>query len=314
MKKMTMTVVLLMSTIGLIAQKVQPKRFEYPFQVLVYDLPTASNGIDYRLYVRPPLREPENGELASSFYFLDPLRLFVPSAAMSYNYEYFNYIPSAYFIGIGYKNEEDGIPKVENRTRDYTPTPFAPPDSTHFLASNPSDYMGSGGTDEFLKVLKDELIPFVEEQLKSVGSDRVLIGNSLSGLAVIHSLLTRPELFNRYLIVSPSLWWDDWYKPRDERYVMKQVSAMSKDSLRNNTRVYFAIGEEEEGFGMVTDLYVLANELRTNRIGNLKIYLDVLEGEQHEGVFPSAFMKGILGLYNNEEKRRSSASPVKWEN
>ena len=97
---------------------------------------------------------------------------------MSDNYEYFNYIPPAYFIGIGYSNEADGVPKAENRTRDYTPTKFTPQDSTHFLASRPVDYLGSGGTNAFLKVLKNEIIPFVEENFELNKADRVLIGKS----------------------------------------------------------------------------------------------------------------------------------------
>ena len=314
MKKLILVLVIWVFSFELSSQTIEPKPFEYPFKVRVYDLPTSSNGINYRIYIREPLREPENGELASAFYFLDPIRLFVPSAAMSSNYEYFNYIPSAYFIGIGYANEADGLPKVENRTRDYTPTTFTPPDSTHFLSFSPVDYIGSGGADAFLKVLKDELIPFVEKHCNVSDSDRVLIGNSLSGLAATHTLLTQPDLFNRYLIISPSLWWDDWYNARQDRYVMKQVSALNKDLFNNETRVYFAIGEEEEGFGMVTDLYLLVNKLKMKRIDNLKLFLDVLEGEQHEGVFPSAFMKGIIGIYSNEEKRIPSASPVTWEN
>jgi predicted alpha/beta superfamily hydrolase len=294
------------------AQIIESKPFEYPYNVLVYDLPTASNGINYRLYVRKPLRDPDDGEQASAFYFLDPLRLFVSAAAMSYNYEYFNYIPAAYFIGIGYSNEADGMPKEENRTRDYTPTSFAPPDDTHFLSSNPVDYIGSGGTDAFLKVLENEIIPFVSERFKVSNTDRVLIGNSKSGLAAVHCLLTHPDLFNRYVISSPSIWWDDWAKPRQDRYIMKQVASLSENAYNVENRVYFAVGEAEEGFGMVTDLYVLANALKAKKMDNLKIFLDVLKEEQHEGVFPSAFMKGILGIYADEVKRRPSASPVKW--
>ena len=297
----------------LFAQTVEPKPFVYPHKVLVYDLPTASNGVDYRIYIREPLREPENGEKASAFYFLDPLSLFVPSAAMSSNYEYFNYIPTAYFIGIGYRNESDGKPKAENRTRDYTPTEFSPPDSTHFLTYTPVDYLGSGGADAFLQVLRDQIIPFVEGTVDVNRSDRVLIGKSLSGLAATHTLLTQPDLFNRYIIISPSLWWDDWNYPRNDRYVMKQASEIKADMFNNETRVYFAIGEEEDGFGMVTDLYLLVNHLKMKRIDNLKLYLEVIDGEIHEGVFPSAFMKGILGVYKNEEKRRPSPSRVIWD-
>ncbi|MFH6601864.1 alpha/beta hydrolase [Maribacter algicola] len=312
MNNLSMTLFLLILPFVSISQAIQPKPFEYPHKVLVYDLPTSSNGINYRIYVREPLRKLENGEKASVFYFLDPLSLFVPSSIMSSNYEYFNYIPPAYYIGIGYQDEADGIAKAENRTRDYTPTKFSPPNSTHFLASNPADYVGSGGTDAFLKALREEIIPFVEEHFNVNDSDRVLIGNSLSGLAATHTLLTQSDLFDRYLIVSPSLWWDDWNYDRPERYFMKQVSSLGKDLFKKKTRVYFAVGAEEEGFGMVTDLYLLVNKLKMKRIDDLKVHLEVLDGEIHEGVFPSAFMKGIIGLYSNEEKRRPSPSPINW--
>ena len=226
------------------SQSIQPVPFEYPYEVDVYDLPVASNGIEYRLYIRKPLRDPEEGEKSSTFYFLDALRLFVPSASMSYNYEIFNYIPSAYYIGIGYTDEADGIPKEVNRTRDYTPTQFAPSDSNHFLSSNPVDYESSGGADAFLQVLKDEIIPFVETHYKVSNTDRVLIGNSKSGLAAVHTFLTKPALFNRYIIISPSIWWDDYFKTRAERYVMTQSTAIDEELFAKETRIYFAVGEE----------------------------------------------------------------------
>lgn len=293
------------------AKELTPQPFEYPYPVEVFDLPPSENGVEYRIFVRPPLREPAEGERASCFYFLDALRNFVPAAAMSYNYEIFNYIPAAYFIGIGYRNEADGV-KEENRTRDYTPTAFVPPDENHFLASSPVDWEGSGGADRFLDVVEEQIIPFIEQRYEVDGEDRVLIGKSTSGLLAVHSLLTRPGLFNRYVIVSPAIWWDDWLYERRDRYVMKAVAAMDGAAYPVETRAYFAVGDAEERLGLVTDLYVLTNALRNRRIENLEVYLDVLEGEQHEGVFPAAFMRGIVGVYAGEPDRKPSASPVKW--
>lgn len=295
-----------------LAQEIEAVFFEYPYEVQVYDLSTSSNGIEYRLYVRPPLREPGPGEKPSVFYFLDALRNFVPAAAMSYNYEYFNYIPAAYFVGIGYQSEADGITKEENRTRDYTPTSFTPPDSAHFLASNPVDYVGSGGTDAFLETLQKQIIPFVEDRFDVDPGDRVLIGKSMGGLAAVHALLTKPGLFNRYIIISPSIWWDDWLYERRDRYVMRMTRASADLTYPVETRAYFAVGDAEEKLGLVTDLYVLTNTLRNQRRPNLKLFLDVLDGEQHEGVFPAAFMKGIAGIYADEPRRKPSASLVEW--
>ncbi len=300
------------STCASLAQEVEPKSFEYPYEVLVYDLPTAENGIDYRLYVRKPLRAPAEGEAPSTFYFLDALRLFVPAAAMTSNFEYFNYHPAAYFVGIGYQDEADGVPKEANRTRDYTPTTFTPPDDKHFLAGNPVDYEGSGGCDAFLDVIDKQIVSFMEEQF-GVGEDRVLIGKSMSGLAAVHALMTRPDLFNRYIIISPAIWWDDWLYARDERYVMRQAKQVATQEYNRETRAYLAVGEAEDSFGLVTDMYVLANTLRMQRKENLKVHMDVLPDELHEGVFPGAFMKGIVGIYAEEEGRRPSATSVRWK-
>ena len=291
---------------------IEAKPFQYPHDVMVYDLPTAPNGIDYRLYVRPPLRAPGEGHNAPSIYILDPISLFAPAAAMTAHYETFNYMPAAYFIGIGYQDEADGTARTHNRTRDYTPTSFSPPDETHFLAANPADYEGSGGADAFLDVVESLIVPFVEARFDVSGDDRVLIGNSMSGLAAVHTLLNRPGLFNRYAIVSPALWWDDWMLPRQDQYVMQQVGETSDTSLPIETRVYFAVGSAEERLRLVTDLYVLVDALRQRGDSNLKLHLDVLEDEIHEGVFPAAFMRGIVGVYAGEPERRPSATRISW--
>lgn len=297
---------------GAAETSVERKPFEYPYEVFVYDLPAAANGVKYRLYVRPPLREPGEGEAAASFYFLDAIANFAPAAAMTFNYEHFNYLPAAYYIGIGYQDEADGIAKEKNRTRDYTPTKFTPPDASHFLASSPASHEGSGGATAFLDVLEQEIIPFVESRFEVDEHERVLIGSSLGGLAAVHALLTRPGLFERYLIISPSIWWDDWSDARHERYVMKTARQNEDRSYPRETRAYFAVGSAEERLGMVTDLYVLTNALASRGDDNLKVRLEVLDGEMHEGIFPAAFMRGIVGLYAGDPERRESASRIRW--
>jgi predicted alpha/beta superfamily hydrolase len=297
---------------GSTPQEIAPQPFEYPYPVEVYDLPRSANGIEYRLYVRPPLEDPAEGEPPSTVYFLDALRNFTPAAAMSYNWEYFNYIPSSYFVGIGYRNEADGISRESNRTRDYTPTAFEPPDESHFLASHPVDWQGSGGAPAFFDVVEKEIVPFIEKRFAVSADDRVLVGKSTSGLAATYALLTRPELFNRYVIVSPAIWWDDWLDERRDRAIGEAERATRHLSRRREVRAYFAVGEAEERLRLVTDLYVLVDSLRNRHDPNLKVRLEVLPGEQHEGVFPAAFMRGIVAVYAQEPARRSSSVPVAW--
>ncbi len=295
-----------------LAKNLPAKKFEYPWDVKVFDLQVSSNGVKYRLYVRPPIEPPQEGQKSSTFYFLDPLALFTPAAAMSYNYEYFNYIPSAYFIGIGYQDEADGNWREANRTRDYTPTSFTPPED-HFLRANPVDYENSGGADAFLDVVQNEVIPFIEAKYDVDRQDRVLIGKSMSGLAAAYALMTRPAMFKRYLIISPSIWWDDFLYPRMDRAIMKTEQATKETEYPFETRAYFAVGDSEERMSLVTDVYVLFNALQRRFNPNLKVNLEVLPQELHEGIFPNAFMRGIVGVYADEEGRRSSASKLTWD-
>lgn len=96
-----------------------------------------------------------------------------------------------------------GIPNTQ-RTRDLTPTHgrFVRADGTKGLVE------GSGGGEAFLDFLEKTLIPHVEGNYRTQPF-RILAGHSLGGLLVIHTLSTRPHLFQGLLSASPSLAWDE---------------------------------------------------------------------------------------------------------
>lgn len=90
-----------------------------------------------------------------------------------------------------------------NRPRDLTPT--------HVASRNEKDRraQSSGGGERFTQFLSEELIPHIEKNYPAA-KDRMLIGHSLGGLMVINTLVKHPHLFNKYLAIDPSLWWDEW--------------------------------------------------------------------------------------------------------
>jgi predicted alpha/beta superfamily hydrolase len=90
-----------------------------------------------------------------------------------------------------------------NRTRDLTPT-----HSTIMEGKEQSFLAGSGGGKDFLKFIKSELIPHIESTYRTMPY-RVLVGHSFGGITVINALYTMPEIFNAYVAIDPSLWWDD---------------------------------------------------------------------------------------------------------
>lgn len=89
-----------------------------------------------------------------------------------------------------------------NRARDYTPSHMATG------GYGPQHQRFSGGGADFRSFLAEELIPFVERNYRTTGRP-TLVGHSYGGLFGTWTAFTEPELFSHYLLVSPSLLYDD---------------------------------------------------------------------------------------------------------
>ena len=66
----------------------------------------------------------------------------------------------------------------------------------------------SGGSEKFRQFLEAELQPFIEATYRTA-PPKTLIGQSLGGLLATEIFIKTPTLFDNYIIVSPSLWWDN---------------------------------------------------------------------------------------------------------
>lgn len=65
-----------------------------------------------------------------------------------------------------------------------------------------------GGAAKFRQFLREELMPRVRERYRTT-DERAIVGESLAGLFVVDTLLSEPELFDTYIAIDPSLWWND---------------------------------------------------------------------------------------------------------
>jgi uncharacterized protein len=101
-------------------------------------------------------------------------------------------VPEMIVVAVGYPD----------RTRDLTPTHIDE------MMGDSNFPRSSGGLDKFTDFLEKELIPHIEQKYNAAPY-RTYVGHSLGGLAVTHTLLTRPHLFSNYVSIDPSLWWDD---------------------------------------------------------------------------------------------------------
>ncbi len=64
-----------------------------------------------------------------------------------------------------------------------------------------------GGSAAFRRFIADELMPEVRRRVR--GSDETaIIGESLAGLFIVETFFLQPELFDTYIALSPSIWWN----------------------------------------------------------------------------------------------------------
>jgi len=118
-----------------------------------------------------------------------------------------------------------GIANVD-RMRDFT-----------FPTKNGEDrenYPTSGGSEAFISFLKSEVIPTVEKKYR-VSAPSTLIGQSMGGQLTTEILFKNPDVFDNYIIVSPSLWWDD-----------KSLLATDPKPLKGKRKIYIAVGKEDK--------------------------------------------------------------------
>lgn len=116
-----------------------------------------------------------------------------------------------------------------DRVRDLTPTHSTSwsngeQDATHFK--------NSGCGEKFISFIEIELIPYIDSHYKTEPY-RMFVGHSLGGLMVVNTLINNPKLFNSYVAIDPSIWWDN-------KTIMKQAVIALKQKDYTGKKLFFA--------------------------------------------------------------------------
>lgn len=171
-----------------------------------------------------------------------------------------------------------------DRTRDLSPTHV----TTRVAGGNSAlQFPTSGGGDKFLKFIETELIPEIEKRYR-VQPYRILAGHSLGGLFAIHAMVSRPELFNSYVAVSPALQWDN-------QVAVKRAEDFFKARKEWEGTLFMTLGHEpgpiEDGF------YQLKRVLEKNQTKGFEWDAQVLDDEDHGTVVLRSHYLGMRKVF-----------------
>ncbi len=165
-----------------------------------------------------------------------------------------------------------------NRRRDFTPDKI--------ITRREND---SGGGENFLRFLEDELIPRLDRDYRTAPY-RILFGHSLGGLLATHAYMKEKTLFNAFIAVDPSF--GTW----DAETMDKKLDAVTEQSFERF--IYLATANWGKRNIRNRDRHVrLYEALNSKCAGAFPAKLEYFEHENHGSVPPIAFYHGISAIF-----------------
>jgi hypothetical protein len=137
-----------------------------------------------------------------------------------------------------------------------------------------------GGADALLAHLAEEVVPLVESRYPTQ-PHRTLVGHSLGGLFAAHALVTRPALFQGYVLLDPALWWDGGR-------VARRFEAFFRD--RPDVRARIAIVESRGAGG---------DGPADPKLPGVRFRRVVVDGESHETLAYRGIYEGLRALFSD---------------
>jgi uncharacterized protein len=192
------------------------------------------------------------------------------------SFEWINQVPKSIVVGIA----------TVDRKRDFTfPTT---------IQEDKKKYPTTGHSDKFMSFIEKELQPFIEAKYKTT-NHKTIIGQSLGGLFATEVLLKKPTLFNKYIIISPSLWWDNGS-------LLNQNSNLLSAGSNQLTDIYIGVGKEgltptEIPRVMEVDANLLAEKIKSTKSKRVKVFFDYLPQENHATVMHQAVSNAFKLLF-----------------
>lgn len=161
----------------------------------------------FRIFVASPTFV-EPGKKYPVIYVLDANGVFGSVMEMVRLQAFTGEIPTAFVVGIGYAVDHGLAGALSKRYRDLSPNKGGVlEDLTRQWAAG-AEPVTPGGGPAFLSFLREEIKPAIEAAYPVDPDDATIGGASLAGLFLAWTLLTEPESFQRYIVISPSIWWN----------------------------------------------------------------------------------------------------------
>jgi predicted alpha/beta superfamily hydrolase len=233
---------------------------------------------DRKLEIYLPKSYEKSDKIYPVLYLLDSFYNF-SHAVGTIEYLYLNQlIPEMIIVGI----------RNTRRNRDLTPY-------SSELSKRHRERLGlTGGADKFIDFIDKELIPHVEQTYR-VAPYRTIVGHSLGGLFNVYTFFKKPELFNSYITISPSLWYPN-------ELISEEFEKVFADSLEPNRTFYLTLANENSG-NMRGNVLKLSGEFKNyinyHKETNLRFKYESMPEESHGSIGLPSIYFGLRFIFDS---------------
>ena len=141
-----------------------------------------------------------------------------------------------------------------------------------------------GGSKAFREFIRYELMPQVEKRYRNT-SEKAIIGESLAGLFVVETLIQTPDMFDTYIAIDPSLWWNG-----AKLLSQRDINALN---LKNEKNLY--VGSSKDGQSFIDRKKLFAS---FGKIGNLNFHYEDWLSETHATIYHPAALKAFRVMFS----------------
>lgn len=143
-----------------------------------------------------------------------------------------------------------------------------------------------GGSAAFRRFIADELMPEIGRRYR-VTDETGIIGESLAGLFIVETFFLQPELFDTYIALDPSLWWNN------EELVKKAGERLKARKELRGTTLYLSAAEKDIAAATAR----LAEILRANAPAGLSWQHKPRPDLRHDNIYRSVSPQVLRELF-----------------
>jgi hypothetical protein len=152
----------------------------------------------------------------------------------------------------------------------------------------------SGGASDFMAFIRDDLKPLINSNYKANPEDNTIYGHSLGGLFALYVLFHRPDTFNRYIALSPSLFWD-------KKVTFDYERKYANGHAELPARLFLSVGSLERPIDL-QNLQEFVQILQKRNYKSLEWASHICERENHMTALQAATPRAILSVFSSPKK------------